>query len=96
LAGKWKNDGKVYMSDVNRDSKYNTRKYAGLPPGPVSCPGLPSLQAALEPASTSFIYYVRDPARNDGAHHFYSDAAGFERGVEALRTWEKKRDAKAK
>ncbi len=89
LAGKWKNNGIVYLSDVNRDSPYNTRKVAGLPPGPVSNPGLSSLKAALEPANTGFIYYVREPSRNDGAHNFYVDAAGFETGVQALRNWER-------
>lgn len=89
LAGKWRNNGIVYLSDVNRESPYNTRKVAGLPPGPVSNPGLSSLKAALEPANTGFIYYVREPSRNDGAHNFYVDAAGFETGVQALRNWEK-------
>ncbi|HEY9733765.1 MAG TPA: endolytic transglycosylase MltG [Drouetiella sp.] len=89
LAGKWRNNGIVYLSDVNRESPYNTRKVTGLPPGPVSNPGLSSLKAALEPANTGFIYYVREPSRNDGAHNFYVDAAGFETGVQALRNWEK-------
>ena len=39
LAGKWRDDGKVYLSDVNRRSRYNTRIYSGLPPGPVGNPG---------------------------------------------------------
>lgn len=89
LAGKWRNDGKVYLSDINRDSPYNTRKYAGLTPAPVGNPGLKSLEAAVEPANTGYIYFVRDPARIDGAHNFYVDAAGFELGVQALRNWEK-------
>ncbi len=89
LAGKWRNNGIVYLSDVNRDSPYNTRKVAGLPPGPVSNPGLSSLKAVLEPANTGFIYYVREPSRNDGAHNFYVDAAGFEVGVQGLRNWER-------
>jgi len=89
LAGKWRNNGIVYLSDVNRDSPYNTRKVTGLPPGPVSNPGLSSLKATLQPANTGFIYYVREPSRNDGAHNFYVDAAGFELGVQALRNWEK-------
>jgi len=93
LAGKWKNDGKVYLSDVNRDSPYNTRKVNGLPPGPVGAPGLASLRAALNPADTNFLYYVREPSRNDGKHNFYADSDGFERGVQALRSWEQKRDA---
>lgn len=96
LAGKWKNDGKVYLSDVNRDSPYNTRKVEGLPPGPVGCPGLASMEATLHPASTNYIYYVRDPAQNNGAHNFYADANGFEKGVQALRSWEVRRDNKLK
>ncbi len=94
MAGKWRYDGKVYQSDLNRDSPYNSRKYAGLPPGPVSCPGLSSLQAAIHPAQTNYLYYVRNPDRNDGAHNYYSSAAEFDKGVEALRRWEKEQHRK--
>ncbi|HEU5239898.1 MAG TPA: endolytic transglycosylase MltG [Pyrinomonadaceae bacterium] len=89
LAGKWRNDGKVYLSDVNRRSPYNTRIFSGLPPGPVGNPGASSIDAALNPARTDYLYYVRDPARNDGAHNFYSKSSDFEKGVRALREWEK-------
>jgi UPF0755 protein len=95
LAGKWKNDGKVYKSDIDRRSPYNTRLHAGLPPGPIASPGVSSLEAALNPASTDYLYYVRNPARNDGAHNFYSSEADFARGVQALRDWERERDARA-
>ncbi|PYS47865.1 MAG: endolytic transglycosylase MltG [Acidobacteria bacterium] len=93
LAGKWKNDGKVYKSDLERDSPYNTRLHTGLPPGPIASPGLNSIEAALNPASTDYLYYVREPSRNDGAHNFYSNDADFQRGVQALRDWERTRDA---
>jgi len=93
-AGKWRNDGKVYLSDIERDSPYNTRKVRGLPPGPIASPGRSSLEAALKPAQTDYLYYVRDPSRNDGAHNFYSNSADFERGVQALRDWERQRDAR--
>jgi UPF0755 protein len=93
LAGKWRNDGKVYLSDVERDSPYNTRKVRGLPPGPIASPGARSLEAALRPAQTDYLYYVREPSRNDGAHNFYNNAADFERGVQALREWERSRNA---
>src|SRR5437870_5525965 len=43
LAGKWRNDGRVYQSDVNRRSPYNTRIFVGLPPGPVGAPGESSI-----------------------------------------------------
>jgi UPF0755 protein len=93
LAGKWKNNGKVYQSDLDRDSPYNTRKVRGLPPGPIASPGAKSLEAALDPAQTSYIYYVRDPSRNDGAHNFYENESDFQRGVQALRDWERTRNA---
>ena len=93
LAGTWKNDGKVYQSDIDRVSPYNTRNNKGLPPGPVASPGLSSLEAAINPVSSNFIYYVRNPDRNDGAHNFYADARSFETGVQALRAWEKKHPA---
>ena len=95
LAGKWKNDGKVYKSDLERDSPYNTRLHPGLPPGPIASPSLSSLEAALNPTNTDFFYYVREPSRNDGAHNFYNNEADFERGVQALRDWERQRDARA-
>lgn len=95
LAGKWKNDGKIYKSDLERDSPYNTRLHPGLPPGPIASPSLSSLEAALNPASTDYLYYVREPSRNDGAHNFYNNDADFERGVQALREWERQRDARA-
>ncbi|MFN2577249.1 MAG: endolytic transglycosylase MltG [Pyrinomonadaceae bacterium] len=89
LAGKWRDDGKVYLSDVNRRSPYNTRIFSGLPPGPVGNPGESSIDAALNPAQTDYLYYVRDPARDDGAHNFYNNSADFEKGVRALREWER-------
>jgi len=94
LEGKWRYDGKVYRSDIERRSPYNTRLYAGLPPGPVASPGESSLKAALNPVTSDYLYYVRNPDRNDGAHNFYSNGAEFETGVQALRKWERERDAR--
>lgn len=93
LEGKWRNDGKVYRSDVERRSPYNTRLHAGLPPGPIASPGKSSLEAALNPAETDYLYYVREPSRNDGAHNFYDNESDFGAGVRALRNWEQQRDA---
>jgi len=92
LEGKWRYDGRVYRSDIERRSPYNTRIYAGLPPGPVASPGENSLKAALNPATSDYLYYVRNPDRDDGAHNFYSNGAEFETGVQALRRWERERD----
>lgn len=93
LEGKWRNDGKVYKSDVERRSPYNTRLHVGLPPGPIASPGKSSLEAALFPAQTDYLFYVREPSRNDGKHNFYSNDADFAQGVRALRSWEQQRDA---
>lgn len=93
LEGKWKNDGKVYKSDVERRSPYNTRLHTGLPPGPIASPGESSLLAAVNPTETDYLYYVRDPARDDGAHNFYTNSSGFDAGVQALRKWERERDS---
>jgi len=93
LAGKWRYDGKVYKSDIERRSPYNTRIYAGLPPGPVASPGESSLKAAMNPATSEYLYYVRNPARDDGAHNFSNNGSEFETGVQALRNWERERDA---
>ena len=92
LEGKWRYDGKVYLSDIQRRSPYNTRIFTGLPPGPVASPGESSLKAALNPANSDYLYYVRNPDRDDGAHNFYNNSRDFEGGVQALRNWEHERD----
>ena len=44
--------------DTNLDSPYNTRRYPGLPPGPISVPGLTALLAAANPASGDYLYFL--------------------------------------
>jgi len=44
--------------DVNLDSPYNTRRYTGLPPGPIATPGLIALKAVAYPASTDYLYFL--------------------------------------
>jgi UPF0755 protein len=53
-------DGSVGTSDADRDSSspYNTYKVTGLPPSPISAPGEQAIQAALNPASGSWLYFV--------------------------------------
>ena len=61
----WKKD--LTADDLNIDSLYNTRKYAGLPPTPISNPGLSAIKAALAPTTTDYLYYYSDKA---GHLHF--------------------------
>ncbi len=60
---------RLFYADLRVDSPYNTYKHTGLPPTPIACPGLPSIQAALHPASVDYLYYVAGP---DGRHHVFS------------------------
>ncbi len=66
-------------SDFRIRSPYNTRLHPGLPPTPISSPGLPSLRAALSPAHVPYLYYVLCGA--DGHHKFSVSYRQFERDV---------------
>lgn len=53
-----KNILKITKKDLAYDSPYNTYKVKGLPPGPIACPGQPSIKAALYPENHDYLYYV--------------------------------------
>ena len=59
------------VSDLEVESPYNTRKYAGLPPTPIGAPGLPSLEAAVTPADGPWLYYVLNDCQG---HHAFSES----------------------
>ena len=62
--------GPIYKSQLNSNSPYNTRKFKGLMPGPISNPGRKAIEAALFPAKTEALYFV---AKDDGSMtHFFS------------------------
>jgi UPF0755 protein len=62
-------NGPLRVSELNSNSPYNTRKFTGLPPGPICSPGKDALNAALNPEKTNELYFV---AKWDGsgAHEF--------------------------
>jgi len=74
--------GTIYRSDLNFDSPYNTYKNTGLPPGPICNPGKASLQAALHPASTEYLFFV---SNNNGRHNFSRTSQEHARNVAAYR-----------
>jgi UPF0755 protein len=55
-------DRRAQLSDLEIDSPYNTYKYTGLPPGPISNPGIDSIRAAIYPADSSYVYFLHDPS----------------------------------
>ncbi|MBU0751075.1 MAG: endolytic transglycosylase MltG [Gammaproteobacteria bacterium] len=60
-------DGNIRKRDLTADTPWNTYTRAGLPPTPIAMPGLASIQAALRPPATDFLYFV---ARGDGSSVF--------------------------
>lgn len=74
--------GTIYRSDLQYDSAYNTYRHTGLPPGPISNPGKPSLLAAMHPSNTDYLYFVSD---NQGHHRFSSTPEEHARNVAAYR-----------
>lgn len=64
-----KNTFQLTTADLKTDSPYNTYVHKGLPPGPISNPGLDAMRAALSPLKSTYLYYLSDL---DGNFHFCS------------------------
>lgn len=76
-----KHKDKLSLDDLKINSPYNTYMNYGLPIGPISNPGLKSIEAALNPAKHDYYYYV---AQSDGSHIFsktYLDQLNAEKNV---------------
>ncbi|MEE8062477.1 MAG: endolytic transglycosylase MltG [Gemmatimonadales bacterium] len=63
---------RLLLRDYEIPSPYNTYLIDGLPPGPVSSPGLPSIEAALYPADVPWLYFVADST----GHHVFTRTYG--------------------
>jgi peptidoglycan lytic transglycosylase G len=68
------------VSELQRDTPYNTRTRRGLPPTPIGNPGLSSIKAAANPAKSKYLFFVRKPGKT-GEHAFSKTDAQFERDV---------------
>ena len=71
-------DGNLRKRDLQTDTPYNTYTRTGLPPTPIALPGMASLQAALNPASSDALYFV---ARGDGSSQFSTNLTDHNRAV---------------
>ncbi len=79
-------DRPLSRADLARDDPYNTYRNAGLPPGPIACPGRASLAAVLNPAETRELFFV---AAGNGGHVFAETLDDHNRNVARLRRLER-------
>jgi UPF0755 protein len=80
LAGNYQ--GALHHADMQFNSPYNTYRNAGLPPGPIGNPGRSSLDAAMHPAQTDYLYFVADA---QGHHRFSRTFEEHTKNVAAYR-----------
>ena len=80
LAGTYA--GALHHEDMKFNSRYNTYRYAGLPPGPIANPGKSALEAAMHPARSDYYYFVADAA---GHHRFARTMEEHNKNVAAYR-----------
>lgn len=88
LAGRWR--GTIYESDLTRNTPYNTYLHAGLPPGPICNPGIPSLRAAMNPPQTNYLYFVAAGTDAQGHSMFAATLDEHNRNVAIYRKAQKK------
>lgn len=69
--------------DLEIDSPYNSYKNKGLPPTPISNPGIKSIEAVLNPADTDYLYFV---AKMDGGNNYSTNYKDHLKYVEEYRT----------
>jgi UPF0755 protein len=78
-TGQWWKTPVTLEEYQNVNSPYNTYLYPGLPPGPICSPGASSILAVLQPAQTSYLFFL---ARGDGSHVFAETWEEHERNVQ--------------
>jgi len=71
-------DGRIRKADLQRDTPWNTYTRGGLPPTPIASPGRASIEAALNPETHNYFYFV---ARGDGSSAFARNLADHNRNV---------------
>lgn len=77
---------RVLYADLEIDSPYNTYKYAGIPPGPITMPDISSIDAVLNPENHDYFYFVADVS-NLGYHKFAKTLAQHNRNKAEYVRW---------
>ncbi len=82
-------DGNLRRADLDDAANaYNTYQHYGLPPGPISNPGLEALRAVIDPAPSQLLYFV---SKNDGTHEF---SETYRKHVDAVERYQRRRAAR--
>ncbi|MDD5921671.1 MAG: endolytic transglycosylase MltG [Eubacteriales bacterium] len=74
--------GATSYKDLEEDSPYNTYRVDGLPPGPICSPGKSSIEAALDPDDTDYLYFVLSE-KLDGTSYFTDNYEDFMKAANA-------------
>lgn len=82
----------IRRADIRRPTRYNTYTISGLPPGPIASPGLASLQAAISPEPSDYLFFV---SRNDGTHVFTKTYDEHQREVRKFQLDPKMREGRS-
>lgn len=80
---------RITYDDLKIESKYNTYKYLGLPPGPINNPGANAIMAALYPDKNNYLYFV---ANGKGGHKFSKTYSDHLKNVAQFRKWLKEQN----
>lgn len=77
---------RVLYKDLELDSPYNTYKYVGIPPGPITMPDISAIEAVLNPEKHDYYYFVVN-VENFGYHKFAKDLAQHNRNKAQYIRW---------
>lgn len=77
---------RVLYKDLELDSPYNTYKYAGIPPGPITMPDISAIEAVLNPEKHDYLYFVAN-VENFGYHKFAKTLAQHNRNKAQYIRW---------
>jgi UPF0755 protein len=82
----------ITRADLTRPTPYNTYTFKGLPPGPICNPGREAMLAAVQPATSNYLYFV---SHNDGTHQFSEDYKAHLKAVQTFQLDPKAREGKS-
>jgi len=86
IFGRRKSTQRVYLTDIQSDSPYNTYKFVGLPPGPINFPETNYIDAVLQAEENGFVFMCAEPG-STGKHRFAKSLSEHERNRKEYVTW---------